>query len=127
MDSCSKQVVCVNCSTENVYNPKYKKDKCDKCGELLSEYIMSASTEEVVQEGIDSAESAANPSQSQNVLRQISPLKVNIKGRSKEHPEEIAEKEAKKIGLKEISSEIIGLGYFRPFLLCARQGAFTWR
>jgi len=40
MDGYSKRVVCGNCGTENIYNPEYySKDKCQKCGELLHQYL----------------------------------------------------------------------------------------
>ena len=40
MDGYSNRVVCGNCGTENIYNPEYySKDKCQKCGELLHQYL----------------------------------------------------------------------------------------
>lgn len=40
MDSYSEKVVCSKCGTENIYNPEYyKKDKCEKCGEVLHKYL----------------------------------------------------------------------------------------
>lgn len=40
MDYDSKEVVCGKCGSSNIYNLKfYKKDKCEKCGESLYQYI----------------------------------------------------------------------------------------
>lgn len=40
MDSHSIKVTCGKCGTSNVYNPEYyKKDKCEKCGDWLYQYI----------------------------------------------------------------------------------------
>lgn len=42
MDSHSIEVVCGKCGSKNIYNPKYyQKEKCDKCGDWLHQYIKS--------------------------------------------------------------------------------------
>lgn len=40
MDDDSKKVVCGKCGSSSIYEPKYyKKDKCEKCGDFLYQYI----------------------------------------------------------------------------------------
>jgi|GEM_PF-3864534 rubrerythrin len=42
IDSYSKQVICGKCGANNFYNPIYfGKDKCERCGEWLHQYIKS--------------------------------------------------------------------------------------
>lgn len=43
IDSKTEKVVCGKCGTENIYNLEYyQKDKCDKCGEFLQQYLESS-------------------------------------------------------------------------------------
>lgn len=51
MDSNSKEVVCGKCGSSSIYNLKfYKKDKCDKCGDFLHQYIKEDSKKVSVHE-----------------------------------------------------------------------------
>lgn len=46
MDDYSKKVVCGKCGSQNIYNPKYyQKDKCEKCGNFLYQYIKEDSNQ----------------------------------------------------------------------------------
>lgn len=49
MDSYSETVICGKCGTTNIYNPKYyQKDKCERCGDWLHQYLDKKETGEAV-------------------------------------------------------------------------------
>lgn len=49
MDSYSETVICGKCGITNIYNPKYyQKDKCERCGDWLHQYLDKKETGEAV-------------------------------------------------------------------------------